>query len=73
MLITSFEFDTPEQYNQWKINNSSNSDSFQFVTVTPPERFPAKLKLFPDNKNPNVWGNFVWSYPSEDQSFFSPY
>ena len=54
MLITNFEFDTLEQYNQWKINNSRNSDAFQFVTVTPPERFPAKLKLFPDSKNPNV-------------------
>jgi hypothetical protein len=75
MLITNFEFASEEGYNNWKVVNSGNSDSFQFISITPPEKFPATLKLFPDTKNPNVWSNFTWSYPEtiEDMIFFSPY
>ena len=75
MLITNFEFLSEEGYNNWKVANSGNSDYFQFVTITPPEKFPATLKLFPDRKTPTVWGSFTWSYPepSDDLKFFSPY
>ncbi len=71
MNTSVFTFHQPIEYKMWK-EAHMNDESLEGVVISPPESYPARIKL--TKLNGKVTEVSSWQYlPPTELEFFSPY